>query len=144
MGEDLFFILFEVTQPLGAVRLPACFHVPLTRPSHIPAALHRCVSYLTKLGAGDSWGPRSERRAMASPPSCRASTSTPRATVGMASLDFFFEFCRESGRDRVGLGPIETTVRGSHARAHTLAIASALAAAQHERLHEHGMLMCRR
>jgi hypothetical protein len=55
-----------------------------------------------------------------------------------------FKYFREKGRDRNGWRVIETTVRGSHARAHTLAIASGLAAAQHERLHTHGLLTHRR
>jgi hypothetical protein len=55
----------------------------------------------------------------------------------MAPLDFFSESYHESWRDQDPLRALETTVRGSHARAHALAIASALPAAQHERLHEH-------
>ena len=66
-----------------------------------------------------------------------ASTSTPAGAIGKAWLDFFNESNHKSRRDRVVDGALETSVCGSYARAHALAIASALAAAQHERLHEH-------
>ena len=63
-------------------RLPACLHVPLTYLSCIPDALHRCFADLIELGAGDSWTPRSARRAMASHLPCTPSSSTPAGVLG--------------------------------------------------------------
>jgi hypothetical protein len=81
---ELFFILFEVAEPCGAPALLACPNVSLTYLSCIPDALHRCFTDLIEHGAGDSWTPRSARRAMASHPPCTPSLSMRAGAVGKA------------------------------------------------------------
>ena len=96
LKEELFFILFEVLEPRGAERLPACLHVPLTGHSYSPVALHTCVTYLNGLGAGEDWRFGGQRGELASLPPRTPSASTPAGSVGNAQLDFFIESFSEN------------------------------------------------